>query len=343
MEHLFLKYIRPLAWWVIYLMVVVISACSSSKTKLQTNNQNLKKNSLERDMVEMLSWFNGRFDNFMQAYDEKEKKAKFPHEHIHSIFYKVNLPSIGQNVFYVKQYMDGNPNKIYRQRLYHFFPNKVENAVQLDIYSFPVDSLYYDAHLYQEKLAGLTLDKLQATKGCEVYWKKQGDTFIGYMKPKACSVVSKRSGKRIYITDSLQLTKEEIWIRDEAEDEDGNYVFGHKEKIPHKLRKCRFFTGWIIAQKEGKDNEYHQMRNITIHDQGQRIQLVTETGEKTKYYAELSEVAYNKDLNVLKLAIYEEGKDKAIAYTWANTDAERIGINLRYVQAGFTLVKGQIF
>lgn len=316
-------------------------ACASPKS-IQ-NQQNTSKSSLEGDLGEMLTWFTGRFDNFMQAYDEKEKKAKFLHEHIHSIFYKVNLPAVGQNVFYVKQYMDGDPKKIYRQRLYSFTPNKAENAIQLDIYSFSVDSLFYDSHLQPEKLAGLTLEKLQATKGCEVFWKKQGDKFIGYMKPRACNVVSKHSGKRIYITDSLELTKDEIWIRDEAEDEDGNYVFGHKEKIPHKLRKCRFFTGWIIAQKEGKENEYHQMRNITIHDQGQRIQLVTETGEKLKYYAELSEVSYSKDLNVIKLAIYEEGKDRAIAYTWANVEAERIGINLRYVQAGFTLAKGQVF
>jgi hypothetical protein len=102
-----------------------------------------------------------------------------------------------------------------------------------------VDSLFYDVHLKPEKLAGLTPAQMTMTAGCAVYWKMAGDHFVGYMKPKACNFVSKRSGKKIFIIDSLMLNKEEIWIRDEAEDEDGKYVFGNKDKIPHKLKKCK--------------------------------------------------------------------------------------------------------
>jgi hypothetical protein len=91
---------------------------------------------LKKDMALMMQWFEGRFDNFAQTQEEKESKAEFPHEHIHSIFARVNLPAIGENVFYVQQYMDGNEAKIYRQRLYVFSANKKEKAIELKIYTF---------------------------------------------------------------------------------------------------------------------------------------------------------------------------------------------------------------
>jgi hypothetical protein len=314
-------------------------------------NQSLQAN-LQADLQQMMTWFTGEFDNFQQVWKEKEEQREGKtvelHEHIHSIFFPVSVPAFGSNVFYVKQYMDGDPRKIYRQRLYAFSVNTQEQAIQLDIYSFPVDSLFYDAHERPQKLQSLTPQTLATTQGCAVYWKKAADgAFIGYMKPKACHVVSKRSGKKIFITDSLRLTADEIWIRDEAEDEDGNYVFGHKGKIPHKLKRCRFFRAWMAVRinepKNGEPEQYVSIRNVTLHDQGARFQCVGERGEKTKYWGELSQVVYQTGLPVMKFAIYEEGNSKAIAYTWTNPDAKQIGINMRSVQGSCTLKNGVLF
>jgi hypothetical protein len=297
------------------------------------------KSSLTADMQEMLSMFEGEFDNFAQVYKEREDKVADVHEHIHSIFKKVNLPLLGQNVFYVLQYLDGDSTKIYRQRLYSFKENKTEQAIQLDIYSFTADSLYYYTHINPEKLTGITLDKITKTDGCEVYWKKDGDKFIGYMKNKACNFISKRTNKKIFITDSLMLSKDEIWIRDEAEDENGNYVFGHKGKVPHKLKRCHFYKGWMLLEKAGLKDEYHSVRNLIWHDQGKRQRLFLEDGKPTKYEVELAHVIYSKDLEVLKIAIYDVGVSKAIMYSWATPGAKNIGINLRWFQAGLTLIK----
>ncbi|MCS6967492.1 MAG: chromophore lyase CpcT/CpeT [Cytophagales bacterium] len=319
--------------------IVGLLAIALSATSLMGQQLPKPKTTLQQDLDTMMVWFAGEFDNFLQVWLEKRDSVKpeLIHEHIHSIFAPVEVPAFGKNVFYVKQYMDGDPKKIYRQRLYHFSIDAAEKAIRLDIYSFPVDSLYYDAHLQPEKLRSLTPNQLINTPGCAVFWKRNGDHFIGYMKPKACHFVSKRTGKRIYITDSLKLTPQEIWIRDEAEDEDGNYVFGHKAKIPHKLKRVKYYTGWMVVQNPLQQNQYFTMRNLRLHNQGDKVRFVTEKGEPTKYWLELSEVVYGKDLNVLKLAIYEDGKPEAIAYTWGTPDAKRLGLNMRTLQAGVTL------
>ncbi len=297
---------------------------------------------LETDLRLMMRWFEGRFDNFQQTVEEKEARAESPHERIHSIFARVNLPNIGENVFYVQQYMDGDAAKIYRQRLYVFTANKQEKAIELKIHTFPDEKAVLNAHLDNSKLVGLTLDKMDSPKGCEVFWRLNRDKFEGSMKPNACRVVSKRSGKTLIITDDLFLTKDEIWIIDQAKDDRGNYVFGNKAGVHHKLKKARMFEGWTAILKDGSTamseqdfpaDAYDGQRNLQIHDQGGRVKI------NEKYSAELAQLTYKNGTKALKLGIIDNAGGKTISYTWANPDATRVGINLRWVQAGFTLIK----
>lgn len=299
---------------------------------------------LEDDLKLFTSWFEGRFDNFAQYYNDKENKAEFPHQNIHSIFKKVDLPQIGKTVFYVQQYSDGDESKIYRQRLYNFTLDKAEKAIKLTIYNFDDEKKYRDSHLDPTKLNGLTMANLTTTTGCEVYWQlnKERDKFSGLMKKDACKVVSKRSGKTIIISDDLFLTKDEIWINDQAKDEQGNYVFGNKSGVHDKLKKVHWFEGWTAVLKTGemslgnqdfKAEEYDGKTKLLLHDQGGMVKL------NEKYSVQLAQLQHKSGTWVLTLKILENSTGKAVAYTWANPEAEKLGINLRWAQAGFSLKK----
>ncbi len=181
---------------------------------------------LQADFDRFLEWFPGEYDNHEQHWQDKLDKAPQVHERIHHIFYPVSAPAIGEHTYFVQQYMDGDPANIYRQRLYRFSVDATEGAIRLDIYSFNDEPKYRDAHLNPGILAGLGSSELGDRPGCEVYWKYTGEYFHGYMKEKACTVISNRTGQRIFITDDLRLTPDEIWIRDEAFFEDGSRVFG---------------------------------------------------------------------------------------------------------------------
>lgn len=301
------------------------------------------------DLQTMLTWFEGEFDNHVQYLDEREAKTpdSLAHERIHSIFKRTAMPALGENVFWVQQYMDGDPKMVYRQRIYNFTMDKKEKAIRLDIYQFVAienEKKYFSSY-QKDSLAKITPAQLKTVTGCEVYWKRLGSTFYGYMKDNACSFVSKRLGGEVRVTDSLQLRENEIWIRDEMFTKDGKRIFGNPAHIHHKLQKCAFYKGWFIIRKgdnhdvelpKGEKDEWLTMKDLRLYDKGQRVQLVTKEGEKTKYFVELSQVIYGKDVPVLKLAFYEEGREKAIAYTWTTPDAKRIGLNMRWIQAGFT-------
>lgn len=326
--------VRPRLW----LVGLWVCACTISLGG-QTRPAVSPRTDLAARLQQLLELFEGEFDNYAQVWEEKEQKTPYPHEHIHSIFRRVPLPALGPHIFYVKQYLDGDPQKVYRQRLYSFVPNSQENALELRIYTFPDEQAVMDAHLNPAKLAGLTLDKLRATPGCEVYWRGQGAEFLGTMKP-TCRVNSQRSGKTIVITDNLKLNQEAIWINDQATDTAGNYVFGNRSGQPHKLKRCRFFSGWAalrVAETGDEQKDYLGFFNLRLHDQGQVLPLLKVDGTPTPYQLQLAQlVQQSSRVPVLVLKVFETGKPQAVTYAWTEPASSRIGLNLRWLQAGFS-------
>jgi hypothetical protein len=298
--------------------------------------------SLEEDLELMMSWFAGEFDNHLQVVEEEEAEEppEQPHEWIHSIFQPVELPAFGEHVFYVEQYIGGDASKIYRNRIYSFSVNQEEGAIQLTIYSFKDGDAMVGAHKDPAKLEGLTVDDVRSLPGCEVFWKKEtDDRFIGYMPDGACRVPSRRTGKTIIIDDDLVLTPDEIWIGDRAEDEDGNWVFGNKLGIQHKLKRSHNFACWAVIKDDVESEEWGTVaRGLELHDQGGWAEITTGGESPQTYKLELEQRIYSgeRQVEVLKLGVYGEDREESLAYTWTEPTSTNIGMNLRWFQAGCT-------
>ena len=231
---------------------------------------------LDKDFQTMMAWFPGVYDNQEQVYFEAEQEVDeaLRHERIHHVFEPVDLPAFGEHVFYVQQHLNDDPAQIYRQRIYAFRPDYKEGAIRLTIH-IPNDvASLVDAHIDPAKLSGLSPEQTRVLTGCDVFWRRQSNHFVGYMTPNACSYVSSESGKRIIFNDDLLLTEEALWISDRAQDEEGNRVFGHPTGVPHKNRKARRFECWMTAMR--RDGEWTFRRGLEVHDQGCMVWLETE-------------------------------------------------------------------
>jgi hypothetical protein len=318
--------------------------------------------SLEQQLQTFLQWFPGEYDNYEQVYADTENQVEQIHEHIHHIFYPASSPSMGDHVFFVQQYMDGNPQQIYRQRLYRFSIDAEESALRLDIFSFKNEDKYRNAFLTPDILTDLTPDELIERPGCEVYWRfaeKEQNAFHGYMHEKTCSFVSERSGKRIYITDDLRLTRDQIWIRDEAFDENGGRVFGNRAGIHHKNRKVQYYSGWAGISSEGplevlEDGNWEShgelweyigdldnFSRFVLHNEGQIVPVLDKSGNNSGYSVQLARLTYaNTTVPTLTLKIIDDATRKTLAYSWGQPDATRLGINTRWAQSGTTLRTG---
>ena len=306
------------------------------------------------DLQRLVSWFAGEWDNHEQVWqqkteadDKKIEKIDDPIPHTHHIFAPVKAPKLGEHIFYVQQSMDGDLKKVYRQRVYRFTVDEKEAAVKLEIFTPLDEKAFLNAHLQPQKFATLEMAALKAAPGCEVMWRyvPASNEFQGTMKPDACSFVSQRSGKKILVSDTLKLTESEIWINDQARDEQGNYVFGSKTNTPVKNRKVRYFDGWVYLNRAGKDalktdTTFSSRRDLRLHNEGQTIPILFDDGAESPYLLQLAQLTYqNTKAPILKLAIIDKTTNKSVTYIWANTEATRIGMNLGWLQVGLTQKK----
>ena len=294
---------------------------------------------LDKDFQTMMAWFPGVYDNQEQVYFEAEQEVDeaLRHERIHHVFEPVDLPAFGEHVFYVQQHLNDDPAQIYRQRIYAFRPDHEEGAIRLTIH-IPNDvASLVDAHIDPAKLSDLSPEQTRVLQGCDVFWRRQANHFVGYMTPNACSYVSSESGKRIIFNDDLLLTEEALWIIDRAQDEEGNRVFGHPTGVPHKNRKARRFECWMTAKQ--RDGEWTFRRGLEIYDQGGMAWLKTEEEAPQQVGIKMRNVRwpYGNNRPSLVLYAYRPNEDRAVSYAWADPSAQRIGINLRWMQASCTL------
>jgi len=297
----------------------------------------------EKDLRTFLSWFEGEFDSGEQvafADDLGIPRDAVP-ERIHSIFKRVELPAFGPHVFYVEQYLDGDPTRIYRQRLYSFSLDEREQAIKLVIHIPGETKALVGAHRDASKLHGLTPAATRSPPGCEVYWRRRGDAFLGDMKPGACTFKSERSGKTIVVSDDLYLDDDEIWIHDRAVDSEGGHVYGNKAGIPNKLRKVRYFSCWLSVKHEGMADDAQGAwtfdRDIAVHDGGELVWVKTEA-RSTRVGLKIRRPVWPSGPNQDSLVLYVhddglEQPERAVSYGWADPDAKRLGINLRWMQA----------
>lgn len=290
---------------------------------------------LERDFRQMMAWFPGRWDNAEQVSFAEElgyPKEAVP-ERVHSIFHPVDLPELGAHVFYVQQSLNNDPERIYRQRIYSFRPDETRMAVRLDIFTPRDAAALKDAHLHPERLRGLTQEQLTATPGCEVWWRRQGDQFIGWMDPEACRVRS-RDGRTLVIDDDLLLSKDQLWISDRARDERGDRVFGNTAGIPHQLRRATGFTCWMAVPRQPPQEGWFYARDLKIHDQGGEVWVTTDETTPRTYGFRMRNVRWPSGPNADALTLYvHTARDTpAVSYAWASPDADRVGINTRTLQ-----------
>ncbi len=305
---------------------------------------------LEKDLEVFLGWFEGRFDNAEQVYFEREMNVpeELRHERIHSIFAPVDLPEVGAHVMYVEQYSDGDPDAIYRQRLYDFTLDETADAIVLTILTLPDPPAVAGAHEDPTLLAGLTRADLGTTPGCDVFWRRRANQFVGEIPDGACRVTSERLGTELVIDDDLLLTQDEIWIADRAETVAGDYVYGHPEGVPHKLRRVRPVSCWLAGRTGSGEDGWSFHRDVTLHDQGGRAWVATgpvDLGDRTieEIGLRMRRVVWPYGPNRPSLVLYVHERsdpERALSYAWADPDAARIGLNTRWMQASCTVGDG---
>jgi hypothetical protein len=298
---------------------------------------------LDKDLRLFMEYFEGEFNNHNQVnfetndfLDEQTPEAARHPWHHHTVR-RVDAPAFGEYVFFAQINEEGPDGAVIRQRVHVLDPDYASGTIRQRFSAIEAGQEGVDYPLEPAALAALSPDALRSyPEGCQIVWRRQVDQFLGTIARGECAVESRRSGNILYIWAEMVLSKNEMWHMEGGTDQEFNPIFGPPGGVPFKLRRVDYFSCWVAFLKDEENDDWDLLQDVHIHDQGGIAEFATTHEEPRRYRLQLMQTVFPAGTrpDVLELFVYEQGKEKALSYTWTAPDSERIGINLRWMQAG---------
>ncbi len=319
----------------------------------------------ERDVAVMAEMLPGTYDNREQVYFDGRLgvREEARHDRITSNITRVDLPSFGEFVFFVRDHRDNEPDTPHRLRIYSFEPDNAANAIRMKIYFLLSDAeiaRYKDSHLNPDLLADRTPENTLHIAGCDVLWRREAGQFRGATEPSACRWESEEDGE-VTTEYDMMLSHQALWTlaQDYNTDgdlinTDGDLIVGNPDGVHHKLTRARDFTCYadMPGVSGGRDIPYTRFDNLKITDQGGQARFVSDEDTPRTIEINLRNVdwqmnneagAYTRDS--LVMYIFERNEDGSagefFGYTFTQPDAERLGINLGFILVNCFMVSNR--
>ena len=110
------------------------------------------------------------------------------------------------------------------------------------------------------------------------------------------------------------------------------------------LQRARAFRCWATmprrAPKPDGSEDWWFAAGLALHDRGGRVVATTDETPPQTFTLRMRNVVWPSGPNQPSLVLYvhRDDPDHAASYSWADPDAKRVGINLRWMQASCTRV-----
>ena len=270
---------------------------------------------LVKDFGELTGYFEGRWDSDRHAFfaeaADLDLSTVAPRQHLD--IKRLDVAEEGQAVFEAERTVEGEPAAL----LIHSFAIDPERLAIRQTIARPGGSL-----------TPLPLN-------CDILWRRDGAQFRGVAEGEGCPDVFPRPLADGQLQASMTLSADEFWVTSARGDEISEA----------RLRRARPFECWtaiLRGASHGDSGEgmrdWDFRRGVKIHDQGGEVELITDEEEPRTIRLRLRNVDWPYGTNRPSLTLYvlEGDSDRAVSYAWNEGNAERIGINLRWIQASCT-------
>lgn len=190
---------------------------------------------LEQDLAQIMAWWPGTYNNDRQIAEVEAQmgEVNFTGEvwridgsgmggylNVTSHYMRLNAATIGDNVLYVEEYRDGQPDETYRQRVYTLSIDEEEQAIRVNIANFKDREKYIGAYRDISVLDGITGDDITPFPGvCDLIVEQRGNRYHMAMRANACAFGGQAFSYEAVITGNA------FWFRDKiVRLEDGTIV-----------------------------------------------------------------------------------------------------------------------
>ena len=272
----------------------------------------------------------GDYDNNEQVWQQSEDAIPEAERdtRAHYRIVPASHPALGEHVFLVAKTRRDDSLMPNQPRLLRVLHDSSGPLVRIEGFGLP--DVQDATALWREprRLSEYALGKIRKMASCELSWRSDRQGFSASVPANACPFDFAPDSSQAPTVHTLHLTENALEV--------------HHENASKVYRRARRFNGWmgVAKRRVNPDHEGDGMyfvSGFSIHNEGGYRQVLDDDGRPTGYAIELAQLTYQTTrVPILKLGVIEEATGKTVSYTWASTDASRIGINLRWFQAGLT-------
>ena len=175
--------------------------------------------------------------------------------------------------------------------------------------------------------------KAQFLPGCQIRLTRLTGALAGQTNASTCSLVD-ANGAMLVLVKDFALSATTIDIGDRLTDPaTGDSL---REDSIFRFNRMLHYQGWAGIRPEA-ENEWQLASPLEVWSDGGTAQLVDIAGDAMGYSIRLAQVPWRTDQDkILRLDLVDRSTGEVIAYSWSDTTAENIGINLGWIQVGLT-------
>lgn len=296
-----------------------------------------------RVMAELLP---GTWDNASQAYFDRRRGLETGdrHDRVHTRITRVDAPAFGAYAFlWTSTVTTADGERSTSHRLATLSADGAPDEVVMRHY-------ISDHPLTEAELTSLKPEGLRRTEGCDYFFKRRASAFRGAQKPGACAF--DWEGQAVTTANVIELSEDDLFFNDhKTVAASGERITGVASGEPYWLERARHFTCHVDMPGVGggRDEPFERYADIGLHDKGGVHWFMTREEPPRRMGLSLMAVTWqvlnedNGNFNRDSLVIYvseelEGGERKEHGYAFTAPDAERIGVNLKWLLANCSLV-----
>jgi hypothetical protein len=327
--------------WFIFITAILLSGLLLPVAAIAQGQDSTPAERNLRVIAEILP---GEYNNANQHYFDKRRKLEDADRHlrIHTSISRIDAPAFGEYAFL---WVNRTQTDDGEQASWRIATLSADGEAAAGAVSEVTMRHYFSTQgeITIESLASLGPADLRRTDGCDYYFNRRASHFFGKQRENACQF--EWEGKSVYTNNVIELSNSDLWFFDHKFiAETGERISGVASAEPYWLERARVFHCYadIPGVGGGRDIPFERYEGFTLHDKGGMHWFTSRDDEKRKIGLMLQAVTWqvlnedNGNFNRNSLVIYameelEDGSIKEHGYAFTAPDAERIGMNMKWM------------
>jgi hypothetical protein len=251
---------------------------------------------------------------------------------VRTVVAPVAVAWLGAHVLYLEEFLEDDPGEPRRQLLIALEPAaSTPHAVRARLYTFSAPRRWTHLNYRPQLQARLVWKDLNAAVGCDLTLTRAGDQFRGGTSGRHCLDFSADVPR--YLDYQLVIGQDLYWYRRRVLRQSDHAlqgeVIGFNRFEPNEARLYVCRIAWSAS---GQRAELRPLLTLDLYEAGGRGRFVTPDGRALELTLHGRDWPFAADRDALLLLLTEQGQEEPFATAWAQMDAQRIALELGWLQ-----------